>query len=266
MSAHGLTHLHFTTDDGADIAYRIRKGRDPLVLLHGLGCDASMWDGVVAALPSDVALVVPELRGHGASTLGWRAPSIDQWAGDVVRLLELNAIDSPAIAGLSMGGYTAFGIAAAHPGLARAFAFVSTSAAADDEAGRLKRAVGIATIRREGWRRFAAAMMPNLLNPAGPQFPAHSKHLVAMFEHAGDAGLAAALMALAARPDRRELLATIDVPALVIVGSLDLLTPPDRAKEIAAGLPDARVHVLEKIAHMSAMEAPAEVADLLGMI
>ena len=93
MSAHGLTHTHFTTEDGADISYRIRRGRDPLVLIHGLGCDASMWDGVVAALPSDVALVIPELRGHGASTLGWRAPSVDQWADDVRRLLELNATD-----------------------------------------------------------------------------------------------------------------------------------------------------------------------------
>ncbi len=266
MSAHGLTHTHFTTEDGADISYRIRRGRDPLVLIHGLGCDASMWDGVVAALPSDVALVIPELRGHGASTLGWRAPSVDQWADDVWRLLELNKIEAPAIAGLSMGGYTAFGIAAAHPGFARAFAFVSTGAAPDDEAGRLRRAAGIATIRREGWRRFAAALTPSLLNPNGPQFPAHSKHLVAMFEHAGDWGLPPTLMALAARPDRRELLPKIDVPSIVIVGAVDLLTPEEKAKEIASGIPDARLHVLPKVAHLSAMEAPAEVADLLGML
>lgn len=266
MSAHGLTHSHFTTEDGADIAYRIRRGRDPLVLIHGLGCDASMWDGVVAALPSDVALVIPELRGHGASTLGFRVPSVDQWADDVVRLLALNKIESPAIAGLSLGGYTAFGIAAGHPGLARAFAFVSTTAAPDDEAGRLKRAAGIATIRREGWRRYAAVLAPHLLNPNGPQFAAHSKHLTAMFEHAGDWGLPPTLMALAARPDRRALLPTIDVPSIVIVGSVDLLTPPDRAQEIAAGIPDARLHVLEKVAHLSAMEAPAGVADLLGML
>jgi len=266
MSAHGLTHAHFTTEDGADISYRIRKGRDPLVLLHGLGCDASMWDGVVAALPSDVALVIPELRGHGGSTLGYRAPSVDQWADDVVRLLELNKIESPAIAGLSMGGYTAFGIAEWHPGLARAFAFISTSAAPDDQAGRLRRAAGIATIRREGWRRFAAAMTPNLLNPNGPQFPAHSKHLLAMFEHAGDWGLPPTLMALAARPDRRESLPAIAVPSIVIVGEVDLLTPVDKAKEIASGIPGAQLHVLPKIAHLSAMEAPSEVTDLLGML
>jgi len=266
MSAYGLTHAHFATEDGADISYRIRRGRDPLVLIHGLGCDASMWDGVVAALPSDVGLVIPELRGHGGSTLGWRLPSVDQWADDVVQLLRQKGIEAPAIAGLSLGGYTAFGIAAAHPGFARAFAFVSTSAATDDEAGRGRRASAIATIRREGWRRFAATFIPSVLNATGPQFPAHSKHLLTMFEHAGDSGLPPTLMALAARPDRRALLPTIGVPTIVIVGAVDALTPPDRAQVIAEGIPEARLHVLERVAHMSAMEAPAEVADLLGML
>ena len=266
MSASGLAHAHFATEDGADIAYRIRRGRDPLVLVHGLGCDASMWDDVVAALPHDLGLVIPELRGHGGSTLGWRPPSVDQWADDVVRLLRDKGIESPAIAGLSLGGYTVLGIAAAYPGLARAFAFVSTSAAPDDEAGRLRRASGIATIRREGWRRFAAALIPSLLNPSGSQFEAHRKHLMTMFEHAGDSGLPPTLMALAARPDRRALLPTIRVPSIVIAGAVDTLIPPDRARELAASLSAAPLHLLDNVAHMSAMEAPEEVADLLGTI
>jgi len=77
MSAANLERSVFTTPDGADIAYRIRRGRDWLVLIHGLGCDASMWDAVVAALPTDLGLVIPEIRGHGDSTLGWRLPSVD---------------------------------------------------------------------------------------------------------------------------------------------------------------------------------------------
>ena len=136
VSVAQLERSVFTTPDGADISVRSRRGGKTLVLIHGLGCDASMWDAVVAALPSDVGLVIPELRGHGDSTLGWRQPSVDVWADDVVRLLRQRRIEAPAIAGLSMGGYTALGIAAAHPGFARAFAFISTAATADDEAGK----------------------------------------------------------------------------------------------------------------------------------
>ena len=266
MSASGLVHAHFATGDGADIAYRIRRGRDPLVLLHGLGCDASMWDAVVAALPNDIGLVVPELRGHGSSTLGFRLPTVDLWAEDVRDLLRKEAIEAPAIAGISMGGYTALGMFAAHPGIARAFAFISTSAAPDDEPGRLRRASGITTIRREGWRRYAAALIPSLLNAAGPQFEAHRKHLMTMLEHAGDSGLPPTLMALAARPDRRALLPTIRVPSVVIAGSVDALIPPDRARELASGIPDSQLHMMDDVAHMSAMEAPVAIADLLGTL
>jgi len=203
VSAASIESAVFTTPDGAEIAYRIRRGRDPLVLIHGLGCDASMWDAVVAALPSDFALVIPELRGHGASTLGWRAPSVDLWADDVVRLLRQKRIEDPAIAGLSLGGYTALGIAVAQPGFARAFAFVSTTAAPDDEAGKQRRAAGIAMIRRSGWRAYADALIPSLLNDNRPQYETHREHLLTMFARSGDSGLPPTLMALAARADRR---------------------------------------------------------------
>lgn len=266
MSVAGLDQGVFSTPDGADIAFRIRRGNDPLVLIHGVGCDATMWDGVVAALPSDRGLVIPELRGHGGSTLGWRAPSVDLWADDVVRLIRQKRIESPAVVGLSMGGYTALAIAAAHPGFARSFAFVSTSAAPDDEAAKHRRAAGIAMIRRSGWRAFADAMIPSLLNDNRPQFETHRDHVLTMFALAGDSGLPPTLMALAARPDRRAALLAIRVPSIVVVGAVDALTPPDKARALAMGIPGARLHVLDEVAHLSAMESPNKVAGLLGTL
>ncbi len=266
MTAGGLERGVFTTPDGADVAFRYRPGGDPIVLLHALGCDASMWDAVVATLPKDRALVIPEIRGHGASTLGWRAPSVELWADDVVRILHRKGIESPAIAGMSLGGYTAFAIAAAHPGFARAYAFISTTAAPEDEAGKQRRAAGIAMIRREGWRSFAEALIPSFLNDNRPQFETHRHSLLTMFARAGDSGLPPTLMALAARADRRPLLMTIRVPSIAIVGAVDALTPPDKARAIATGIPGARLHVLDDVGHMAAMESPHRVAGLLGTL
>jgi pimeloyl-ACP methyl ester carboxylesterase len=73
-------------------------------------------------------------------------------------------------------------------------------------------------------------------------------------------------MALAARPDRRDVLASIAVPCIAIAGTADALIPADRARELAAAIPGARLHVLDDVAHMSAMEAPHEVAGLLGTL
>jgi len=262
----GFQDKFIETPDGARIAYRARPGRDPWVLLHGLGCDASMWDGVVGALSEEIGLVIPDLRGHGGSSLGWRSPSVDLWAEDVERIVRAEGLRDPAVAGLSMGGYTALALAAASPGLARGFGFVSTSAAPDDDAGRLRRAAGLATLRASGCREFTAGMIPRLLLASREDFPRHRARIVSMFERAGETGLASALWALAVRPHPRPALPAIRLPVAVVVGAEDVLTPPRLAEEIAQGLRDPRLTVIPGVAHMSAMEAPREVAAaLLGV-
>lgn len=251
------------TPDGARVSYRARAGRDPWILLHGLGCDATMWNGVVRALAPDVGIVAVELRGHGGSTLGWKAPSVDLWADDVLRVAGAEGLTSPAIAGLSMGGYAALAIAAKSPGFARAYALIDTSAAPDDDNGRLKRANGLATLQTSGWRDFAMGLLPNLLLESREDFPRHRDHLLTMFDRAREAGLVSALFALASRPDRRSLLPFIQAPCVVVVGDSDRLTPVERAEEAANALPRARLFVLPGVAHMSAMEDPRAVADAL---
>lgn len=248
------------TPDGAELRYRVRPGRDPWVFLHGLGCDASMWDGVIARLPRDVGAVVPELRGHGGSTLGWRVPSVDLWAEDVLRIIEDLGLEAPAIAGLSMGGYTALGLAARAPGRARAYAFVSTSAHPDDDTGRSRRAAALAVLRRSGWREFADGLIPALVAPLHPDADVLRRRLFASFQRAGDAGLVPALVALANRPDRRALLPTLLEPAVVVLGDSDALIPAERGREMAAALPRGRLALLPGVGHMSAMEAPDDVA------
>jgi 3-oxoadipate enol-lactonase len=93
-----MSILQQCTEDGAAITYRVRRGRDPWVPLHGLGCDMSLWDRAAAHLPHDVGLLVPDLRGHGGSTLGWRLPSIELWAADIAAIIEREGLDHPAIA------------------------------------------------------------------------------------------------------------------------------------------------------------------------
>ncbi len=258
-----LRENSLTRPDGATIAYRVRPGRRPWVLLHGLGCDASMWTGVVEALPPDRGLLVPDLRGHGGSTLGWRTPSLELWAGDVAALIEAEDLDDPAVAGLSMGGYTALALAARDDLGVRAWGFVSTSAAPDDDAGRARRAAGIETLARRGFETFLEGLLPALLAPGRDDAAANRAHLEAMFARAGEVGLAAALWALASRPDRRPLLSSLWAPSVAVVGDADVLTPPERAREIAAAAPRAELVVLAGVGHMSALESPSRVADAL---
>jgi pimeloyl-ACP methyl ester carboxylesterase len=251
------------TPDGARVSYRARAGRDPWILLHGLGCDATMWDGVVEALPPDIGIVAVEARGHGGSTLGWKSPSVDLWADDVSRVARAEGLTSPAIAGLSMGGYTALAVAAKSPGFARAYALIDTTAAPDDDNGRLRRANGLATLRTSGWRDYAMGLLPSFLLESRDDFPRHRDHLLTMFDRAREAGLVSALYALASRPDRRSLLPFLQAPCAVVVGEADRLTPLEKAEEAVNALPRSRLFVLPGVAHLSAMEDPGGVADAI---
>src|SRR6185436_1943075 len=140
--------------------------------------------GFVAALPPDVGLLIPEMRGHGGSTLGWRAPSVELWADDVLRLVRQKGIARPAIVGISMGGYVALSIAAAQPSLARGYGLVSTTAAPDDEAGKQRRAASIATIRRDGWRAYFEEQVPHLINETRMHAAERKEQLARMFARA----------------------------------------------------------------------------------
>jgi len=244
--------------DGAQLAYRVRPGRDPWVLLHALACDSTLWDAVVRALPEDVGLVIPEMRGHGGSTLGWELPSVDRFADDVLEVLEVEELHRPGVAGVSMGGYVALAMAAARPEMARSWVLVSTHARAEDAAGRAARAEALSLVDRQGWATW--------IEQAGARWVAsneHEVHLAGMAGRAGDAGLTVALLALANRPDRTAVLPRLTQPVLAVAGAADPITPLERMRELADAAPQGRLVVVPGAAHLVPLDAPQALASLL---
>jgi len=81
----------------------------------------------------------------------------------------------------------------------------------------------------------------------------------AMVQEVGAGGFINQQTAIIGRPDSRPGLAAIACPALVIVGDGDVLTPPERAEEIANGIAGARLCVIRDSGHLSTLEQPAAV-------
>jgi pimeloyl-ACP methyl ester carboxylesterase len=105
-------------------------GSPEMVLLHGGAQNAHTWDTVALAL--DRPLVAVDLPGHGHSD--WRddhdytPPSL---ATDVARAMTALAPDAPLLVGMSLGGLTAFCLAAEHPALVRRLAVVDVTPGTD---------------------------------------------------------------------------------------------------------------------------------------
>ncbi len=226
----------------------------PLVLLHSFPLSAAMWQAQLDGLPGRV--LTPDLRGFGAAAPSAEPPSLDLLADDVARLLDGEGIGRAVLGGLSMGGYVAMAFARRHPGRLAGLLLADTKASADTEAARANRErIAAAVLARQSVALLAEERMEKTqLGPAAPpELLARVRSLIA---EATPGAVAWAQRAMAARGDSFAVLAGVTVPAAVVVGGEDALTPPADAEAMAAALPDAELTVIPGVGHLSSLEAP----------
>lgn len=240
--------------------------RDPLLLLHGFPLDRTMWNAQAGALAPSVRCIAPDLRGFGSadSVPEGRAWTMDDYAHDVAALLDGMGLRRVRVAGFSMGGYVALALWRLHRDRISGLAFVDTRAGADTEEGRTKRDELIALATSEGAAAVAEKQVTGLVGKTTrEERPAVVQEALEIMRRQPVPAIVAALEAMRSRPDSTPLLATIDVPTLVVVGDEDALTPPKEARIIAEGVHGARLEVVERAGHLAPMERPDVVTAAL---
>lgn len=248
-----------------ELAVRVTGDGPPVVLLHAFPLSAQMWAAQQEALSDGYRVVAPDSRGFGGSPLGDDEPSLDRCADDLAALLDRLALDRVVVGGLSMGGYIAMAFLRRHADRVRGLVLADTKAGADPEAGRANRLRTAQAVEDEGSSVLVRQVLPALTGGTTkqrrPEVAARVQSLVAQ---APPAAAAWAQRAMAARPDSFDVLAQVDVPALVVVGDEDVLSPVGDAQAMADALPQGRLLVLEGAGHLSAMEVPEAFNEALG--
>lgn len=233
-----------------------------VVLVHGYPLDGAMWSGVARVLASKFRVLKPDLPGHGENTVP--PPSSLEGHADFLEALLAGLPGPVGLAGFSMGGYVALALMKRRPEKVRALALADSRARADDEAGRAKRDEAIATVRSGGAAPIAQAMLPRLLSPEGSKRADLIERANRIMTRQKPGTLEADLAAMRDRPDQMASLPSIAVPTLVVVGELDVLTPPAESQAMAAAIPGARLVTIPGTGHLAPMERPRVVAAALG--
>ena len=115
-----------------ELAY-VERGSGPVLLLvHGFPLDHSMWAGQVDALAGRYRVIAPDLRGFGQSSGHDEKTTMQQFAGDLVGLLDALGIPEAHIVGASMGGMIAQRIAISHPDRTRTLTSIASSAGREE--------------------------------------------------------------------------------------------------------------------------------------
>jgi pimeloyl-ACP methyl ester carboxylesterase len=162
-----------------------------------------------------------------------------------------------------MGGYVAFEIMRRAPERVAKLALLDTTARPDLPEQTAARRAQIELARAGRFAEVPDLLFPKFVAAARRGDAALRAVVRAMAEATGPDAFARQQTAIMARPDSRPLLASIRCPALVLVGEQDELTPPDRAAEIAAGLPNGRAVTVPDCGHLSTLERPEAVTRAL---
>lgn len=221
-----------------------------LVLLPGLLNDHRLWNHQIAAVAPLAESTVADLTQD------------DSLAAMAERVLAA-APERFALAGLSMGGYVALEIMRRAPARVERLALLDTTARPDSPEQSQRRKDAVALARAGGFEKIMPTMLPLLVHPDHLALERVGGVAKDMARAVGAEAFARQQNAIMHRPDSRPGLPRIACPTLVLVGDEDAATPPDRAEEMADLIPGARLELVERCGHLSALEQPEAVSAAL---
>ena len=242
---------------GVAVGYTDEGNGTPLVFIHAFPLSKAMWQPQVDALKDTYRVVTIDLGGHGESDIVLWHDSLDDFAKQVIHLLDHLGIAQAVFVGLSMGGYTLFSIYRNYSHRVKAMVLADTRAQADSEEGKAGRTSMAEVAFKDGASAIADIMLPKLLAPSTLEHrPELVEQVRQMILDTSTAGIVVDLVAMAARPDSTDLLSTITCPTLVIVGEDDQATPVTQSKFIADRISGATLVTIAGAGHLSNLEQP----------
>jgi 3-oxoadipate enol-lactonase len=237
--------------------------RTPIVFLHGVGSDKSVWAPQLAHFGKSRRSIAFDYPGYGDSAPAAKDTSRDDFAAAILAAMDSLDVGTAHICGLSLGGVVAIAIHSAAPERCRSLILADAFAAHPDGRAIYERSVaGSADLRA-----LAEARVDLLLAPGtSDDIRGEVVETMARIDPAAyRIGAQAVWLA-----DQSERARAIDVPTLVLVGDEDLVTPPQLSKALAEMIPGARLESIAGAGHLSNLERPttfnARVEEFLAQV
>jgi 3-oxoadipate enol-lactonase len=237
------------TNNGYAIGYEEAGGGEalPIVFLHGVGSDKSVWHPQLAHFGNSRRAVAFDYPGYGDSDPAPEGTTRDDYASAILSAMHELGIDRAHVCGLSLGGVIAIAMDHADAERCASLVLADTFAAHPDGQGIYERSLAAS----ENMRALAEGRVDALLaQPADPAV--RSEVIETMANIDPDAfRIGAEAVWLADQGDRAH---EIRVPTLVVCGAEDRITPPALSHELERLIPGARYEPIERAGHLTNLE------------
>lgn len=246
------------------MAFEERGEGTPLLCIHGYPLNRMIWESQWEGLVGLAHMIIPDLRGHGESTLAagsYQKPypfTMDLLADDCVALIDAININRRVIlCGLSMGGYVSLAFYRRYPDRVAGLILAATRAGADSLEARNNRLRAIDLVQSDGVEAMVETILPRMFSPRSFQTRQEVvERARAIMLSSNIEGVIGDSLGMKDRPDSTVTLGQISVPTLILVGADDQIVPRSEAEEMRSKIHQARLVILPEAGHLLNMEQP----------
>lgn len=241
---------------GISLFAQVSGDGPPVLFLHALGLDHTIWDQIATYLPGN-RLIAMDLRGHGQSDAPAPPYAMGALVGDVEAVLEAAGGRDAVVVGISLGGMIAQGLAVKRLDLVRGLVLSNTAAKFGQPGPWHERA---ALVQDQGLAAIEEMTLTKWFGKGVESAAAEgARALLLRADPTGYAGCCAAI----AGTDFYTPTSGLRLPVLGIAGDRDGSTPPDLVRETLGLIPGSRFELMRGSGHLPCLDAPETYGRLL---
>ncbi len=231
----------------------------PLIFIHAYPLCSRMWDEQVNHFKDKYRVITYDIRGLGYSNeLSDYQFTMEDLVNDLFSILDEMKLGKVNACGLSVGGYIILRALVRDSERFSSFILADTKSEGEDNESLIGRSKMIMELKTDKKDKVLIEFMKKLISEEGYSNEVLRGFIETMISWMDVKGLCAVLMAIATRTTTLYELKKIDIPALIIAGKLDVVTPPVRSYYMNENLKNSVLKIIPSAGHLSNLEAPAE--------
>jgi pimeloyl-ACP methyl ester carboxylesterase len=247
--------MEFATFQNKRVAYRVEGKGQPIMLVHGLCEDSTIWDEFSKGLVDNYRVIRPDLSGFGASEI-LPEHSVEMMADSLKAVLDELGVSRCVMIGHSLGGYVALAFQKKYPSVLQGLGLFHSHPFADTAEKKDERQKSIEFVQKNGHIIYVKQLIPKLF---AELFATSNEFLINSLIHKATQytpeTIIGAQTAMLNRPDNSDVLRNCPCPVLLIVGKQDKVVPYDMSLQMLPLPSVSDVLILPKVAHMGIFTA-----------